>query len=60
MALHRKYLTKAGATLAPKSDGSWDEGQKVEISPLLSYAGENLEGKVSGQTFVEEVVTIDP
>jgi len=59
-ALHRKYLTEAGATLAPKSDGSWDEGQKVEISPLLSYAGENLEGKVSGQTFVEEVVTIDP
>jgi len=37
MQLHRRWAEAAGATI----EGSADEG--LEISPLMSYAGENLE-----------------
>ncbi|KYN30825.1 UDP-N-acetylhexosamine pyrophosphorylase [Trachymyrmex septentrionalis] len=41
--LHKKWLLKAGAKQV---------GDDVEISPLLSYAGENLCQIVKGQSFV--------
>lgn len=41
--LHRKWLLKAGAR---------DVGDNVEISPLLSYAGENLYRIVNNQSFM--------
>ena len=40
--LHKKYIEKAGGHVV---------GEGVEISPLLSYAGEGLEGVVSGRTY---------
>lgn len=41
--LHKKWLLKAGAR---------DVGDNVEISPLLSYAGENLYQIVNNQSFM--------
>lgn len=40
--LHRKWLLKAGAK---------DVGDDVEVSPLLSYAGENLRQIANNQSF---------
>lgn len=47
LALHRKWLLDAGA-LAVDGD--------VEISPLVSYAGENLRKIAEGRTFRETMV----
>lgn len=41
LKLHKEYITKMGGIV---------EGEEVEISPLRSYAGENLED-VKGETF---------
>lgn len=41
-ALHKRYLLAAGGTI---------DGNEVEISPLLSYAGEGLTDIVKGQTY---------
>ncbi|GJQ84452.1 mmy [Trypoxylus dichotomus] len=40
--LHKKYVERAGGIVV---------GDEIEISPLLSYAGENLEAVVHGKTF---------
>lgn len=40
IAQHLRYLEAAGATIIPSLDGS----RIVEISPLISYDGEGLEG----------------
>lgn len=44
--LHRKYIETAGGTII---------GDAVEISPLLSYEGENIEALVQGKTLVAPV-----
>lgn len=41
--LHKKWLLEAGAR---------DVGDNVEISPLLSYAGENLRQIANNQSFI--------
>ena len=51
--LHKKYLAEAGATFQAACT-------QAEISPLVSYSGEGLEGKAKGQTFSEPVVLIEP
>lgn len=43
LRLHRKYIREAGGVVEDHID--------VEISPLLSYGGENLQDLVSGEVF---------
>lgn len=45
--LHRMYVEKAGGIV---------ECDEIEISPLLSYAGENLENYVKGKTFSKPTI----
>lgn len=47
LALHKKYVERAGGTV---------EGEEVEISPLISYAGEDLESVVRGKVFQSPAV----
>lgn len=51
LALHKSYIEKAGGTV---------EGEEVEISPLISYAGEDLEGVVRGKVFKSPAVLSAP
>ncbi|XP_031345222.1 UDP-N-acetylhexosamine pyrophosphorylase-like [Photinus pyralis] len=46
-SLHKKYIVAAGGTVV---------GDIVEISPLISYSGENLKEKVEGKVFHEPVL----
>ncbi len=58
LSLHREYLRRSGATIEPVG-GEGDAEFAVEISPLVSYAGENLEARVGGQTYTKSPVIID-
>lgn len=49
LSLHKQYIEQAGGTVG------CDE---VEISPLLSYSGENLEIKVKGKAFNTKTVIL--
>lgn len=49
--LHKQYIEQAGGQVL--------EGVDVEISPLLSYAGENLEKYVKGKVF-DRTTVINP
>lgn len=51
-ALHRSYIEKAGGKI--EGDGL------IEISPLLSYAGENLETVVNQQVLTTPVLLLAP
>lgn len=44
--LHRKYIENAGGSII---------GDEIEISPLLSYSGENLENIVKGKQYTSPV-----
>ncbi|XP_030755882.1 UDP-N-acetylhexosamine pyrophosphorylase-like protein 1 [Sitophilus oryzae] len=48
--LHRTYVERAG--------GFVDPGVDVEVSPLLSYGGENLEKKVRGRRFQSSTILL--
>lgn len=47
LLLHKKYIENAGGSV---------EGEEVEVSPLISYAGEDLEGLVRGKVFKSPAV----
>jgi UDP-N-acetylglucosamine/UDP-N-acetylgalactosamine diphosphorylase len=49
LTLHRKYVEAAGGVVAC---------EEVEVSPLLSYAGEDLESRVNGKVFTESTVLL--
>lgn len=49
--LHKQYIEKSGGTVI--------QGVDVEISPLLSYSGENLEKYVKGKVF-DKTTVINP
>lgn len=49
LALHKFYIEKSGGTV---------DSADVEISPLLSYAGEHLESEVKGKIFDSETVLL--
>lgn len=51
LALHKKYIEKAGGIV---------EGEEVEISPLISYSGEDLEVVVRGKVFKSPAVLSAP
>ena len=48
VSLHKEYVVRAG--------GQVEAGGSIEISPLLSYAGENIESRAKGQTFNSTVI----
>ena len=50
--MHRKYVESAGGEVAAPADGAV---AVVEISPLLSYAEENLGQLVKGRRLVAPV-----
>lgn len=51
LALHKCYIEKAGGSV---------EGDEVEISPLISYGGEDLDGLVRGKLFKSPTVLSAP
>ncbi len=46
MAQHRRYLEQVGVHLLPDANGQYE----IEISPLISYAGEGVIHRLSGLT----------
>lgn len=49
--LHTKYIVRAGGAIATDNKESSKNPPLVEISPLTSYAGEDIESLVKGKTF---------
>lgn len=54
-ALHRKFIKRAGGKVLPG-----DSEIICEISPCISYAGEDLEGLVAGKSFKTPVLLEAP
>ncbi|XP_050313546.1 UDP-N-acetylhexosamine pyrophosphorylase-like protein 1 [Anthonomus grandis grandis] len=50
LRLHKSYIEKYG--------GKVKDGVEVEISPLLSYSGENIEEKVKNKIFEETTILL--
>ena len=66
--LHKRYFEEAGGQLIPETATSSENGDETngqastircEISPLVSYAGENLEEKAKGKTYTSNSLLID-
>ena len=65
--LHKRYFEKAGGKIIPDTKGE-ENGEpnkteikivEVEISPLVSYAGENLEERAKGMVHKTNQLSID-
>lgn len=52
-ALHTKWVEKAGATFVENSSSEGNSDIECEISPLVSYNGEDIEKFVKGKTFTK-------
>ena len=48
---YREYISRAGGKISPET--------RLEISPLLSYAGEHLNEKAAGQIFDQPTVILN-
>ena len=59
-ATHKAWLLAAGATLTNESTESGIGLLDVEISPLVSYSGEGLEGLVKGHTLECPFMIMEP
>ena len=66
--LHQRYFEEAGGQLIPETATSAENGDETngqastircEISPLVSYAGENLEEKARGKIYSSSFLLID-
>ena len=56
--LHKAYFENAGGKICPNNQ-SEDSVVQVEISPLLSYAGENLTERAKGKVYTTRQLLID-
>jgi len=54
--LHANYVTQAGGVIENGHKEELSSVPTVEISPLLSYAGENLEEIVGGKQLIPPIV----
>ena len=64
--LHKRYFENAGGQIISNTrseEYGAHEGNKItvriEISPLVSYAGENLEEKANGKVYTTNMLLID-
>ena len=56
--LHKTYFENAGGKINSTSQNE-DDVVECEISPLLSYAGENLSKRAEGKVYTAKQVLID-
>ena len=63
--LHAKYFENAGGKIIPKNVENGEHNKiasdvvQCEISPLVSYAGENLEKRAKDQVYTTNMLLID-
>lgn len=65
--LHKRYFENAGGKIIPnfptEENGEHKENENIvvrcEISPLVSYAGENLIEKAKGKVYTTNVLLLD-